>query len=73
MRLIDADALREKAFGKRGGLIHASDIDSAPTVWPKHGKWIDDNCSECGVYVYKGDVRNYCPNCGAQMDGGETE
>lgn len=32
MRLVDADALKEKSFGKRGGLIHTSDIDDAPTV-----------------------------------------
>lgn len=32
MRLIDADALKTKAFGKRGGLLHTSEIDEAPTV-----------------------------------------
>lgn len=31
-KLIDADELKAKAFGKRGGLIHTSDIDDAPTV-----------------------------------------
>jgi len=30
MRLIDADALPR--FGRRGGLIHAEDVDRAPTV-----------------------------------------
>lgn len=35
----------------------------------KTGQWIDDNCSECGQYVYHGDARNYCPNCGALMKG----
>ena len=32
MRLIDADALKQKYFGRRGGLIHTSDIDNAPTI-----------------------------------------
>ena len=32
MRLIDAEALKAKTFGKRGGLVHTSDIDAAPTV-----------------------------------------
>lgn len=32
MRLIDGDALKKKAFGKRGGLVHTSDIDAMPTV-----------------------------------------
>ena len=42
MRCIDADALKQKAFGKRRGLIHTSDIDAMPTVEPQH--WIP--CSE---------------------------
>ena len=39
----------------------------------KIGRWIDDNCSECGQYVYHGDARNYCPNCGAYMKGESNE
>lgn len=55
MRLIDADEVKTKAFGKRGGLIHTSDIDNAPTVdHVKHGRWIPLNdqiakCSSCGT------------------------
>ena len=43
MRLIDADALKDRAFGKRGGLIHTSDIDEMPTIEPQP-QWIP--CSE---------------------------
>ena len=42
----------------------------------KHGKWIEypisdgmNQCSVCGILRF-GDS-NYCPNCGAKMDGGE--
>ncbi len=51
----------------------------------KHGKWIlvgtnehhyetsvEEKCSLCGRYVYRYDTElqdNYCPNCGARMDG----
>lgn len=42
-------------------------VDAAPVV---HGRWTDDECcSECGQYVYQGEMRNYCPCCGAKMDG----
>ena len=54
--------------------------DVAPVV---HGRWVDKlvrdwHCSECGKKVprqvyfdgyYYADKLNYCPNCGAKMDG----
>lgn len=57
---------------------HAADV--APVV---HGQWIEDHdylkCPECGVMV-KWDFTffdignwNYCPNCGAKMDGGDED
>jgi hypothetical protein len=44
-------------------------LRSLPSAQPerKTGRWIDDNCSECGQYVFHGDARNFCPNCGAKM------
>ena len=57
-------------------------IDAAPVV---RGEWIlvgtnehhyetsvKEKCSLCGRYVYRYDTElqdNYCPNCGARMDG----
>ena len=88
MRLIDADALRDRVYHEafetdtpdqkwdsgcwirykmfERNIKNAPTIDAVPV---KHGRWINDNCSECGLYVYHGDMRNYCPNCGARMDG----
>ena len=39
----------------------------------RKGYWDDDHCSECGFYVYHGDMRNYCPCCGAKMEEGEQK
>ena len=60
--------------------IPAADV--APVV---RGRWVDHmvrdwRCSECGEKIHKvrkvdgycyDDKPNYCPNCGARMDGEE--
>ncbi len=80
MRLVDADALKAKAFGKCGGLIHTSDIDAMPTVDAvpaKHGRWIHHKggysdhyeCTACGKPIVLTAKWDFCPNCGAKMDG----
>lgn len=59
-------------------------IDYAPTAdvqEVKHGRWIETNddtmkrCTECDVIhliaQYPHGNANYCPNCGAKMDGGD--
>lgn len=52
-------------------------IPAADVVDRKHGEWIHrtgnrDECSNCGARYYK-DLKepfmNFCPNCGARMDG----
>lgn len=67
----------EEAYSVLLWLVNdAPAADVAPVV---HGKWIEDHdylkCPECGVMV-KWDFTffdignwNYCPNCGAKMDG----
>ena len=66
---------------KRKNLADAPAV-SVPVV---HGRWIllgknehdyetsvEEKCSLCGRYVYRYDTElqdNYCPNCGAKMDG----
>ena len=61
-------------------------IEIAPTIEAepvRHGKWNDDfgelpshapygwECSYCGDIAFN--KHNYCPNCGAKMDGGDNE
>lgn len=89
MRLIDADALPRQTQifefnGKRmeNEIVNAKSIDNAPTIDAvpvRHGRWkvIDAEeprrygCSECKRLSWH--MENYCPNCGARMDGDEDE
>lgn len=61
-------------------LNNIPDADAVPVV---HGRWVKSDiphekycCSACGgacwYYDYEGEVARsrYCPNCGANMDGG---
>ena len=91
MRLIDADALVKELSNKyivpvdeatRGvaafmGIQMRQAINNAPTIEPKHGRWIkiserNYKCSVCEDW-WAGDEEEiktlkYCPNCGARMD-----
>lgn len=64
------------------------DLPSADVAPVRHGRWesFEDvfmetcyQCSECGLSFYLADggtpkenEYHYCPNCGAKMDGGDT-
>ena len=89
MRLIDADALAKNGWvlerhGVSNTLIGRMSIADVPTIEAepvKHGRWIEhidhemltgyDECSVCHFGTIG--QSNYCPNCGAKMDGGEAD
>ena len=85
--LISRKALLEKAWEADtqcgyvqvvdvGDIEDAPVVDAAPVV---HGEWIElheENGHEVGTCSYCRHVRivdNYCPNCGAKMDGGNDD
>ena len=83
-RLIDYYYLAEKIECPGEPLVYWYDIEAAPTVDAVevvHGRWIEQekytfgtmyDCSICGTRILdNGHSWNYCPNCGAKMDGGE--
>ena len=77
----------EYCEGVHDGLHEAAKLVSI-TDPVKHGRWNKDSdaafywrCSECGCYLFwrkedyllrHEDEPNYCPNCGAKMDGGDA-
>ena len=79
-RLIDANGLIKEANADGAyGYVDAKQIADAPTVDAVevvHGRWISSHdefcaCSICKYPFYVGwNQANYCPNCGAKMDGG---
>ena len=82
-RLIDYYYLAEKIECPGVPLVYWEDVESAPTVDAVevvHGRWIEQekytfgtmyDCSICGNRILdNGHSWNYCPNCGAKMDGG---
>ena len=60
-------------------------IDEQPTIDPvKHGRWVKLNlwtkpvCTVCGepclgLHGFSFETTDYCPNCGARMEGEEDE
>ena len=80
-------ANQEGAYGyvDAWDIAHAPTVDAEPV---RHGHWetigggifvqgdsyaVRFKCSICGHFVNLGTDRNYCPNCGAKMDGERRE
>ena len=62
-----------------GWLNECFEVIEADVAPVKHGEWLQTNifkCSECG-YSFEPEgytaYFNYCPNCGAKMDGKDDE
>ena len=77
VRLIDANALESKCFKMHGygeaKFLALGNVRTAPTIDPESlrpaGRWLlDGRCSECLTNPLT-THRNYCPNCGAKMEG----
>ena len=74
---------RGEIQGLNAAMCGIEDIPSADVAPVRHGRWDDFKpgmplqrkiCSECGHITnpWLVQVYNFCPICGAKMDGGET-
>ena len=78
-----ADVDDEQGCGLLEDVIWEVDAQPAADVVPVvHGRWETNSdrpdtliCSmcKCGFDMWKHDPHNYCPNCGAKMDGDSDE
>ena len=68
-RRVDLNAKTKPMFQE---LISLPAADVAPVV---HGRWISHKgYCECNLcHNLFGSYFNYCPNCGAKMDGGDND
>ena len=62
------------------GMIY--EMPAADVAPVRHGRWVPtkapfmnecEDCSACGHRTVWGHRYNYCPNCGAKMDGVDDE
>ena len=70
-------------FIELNGDICIDGLKMLPSAQPKKGKWIVGanhglgvktlTCSECGYVEVSSHILNFCPNCGARMEGEEDE
>lgn len=84
MRLIDADELiKDKVSNAYISIFEVKLAPTVEAKPIRHAHWKDGCCTNCGIpkfvmnivrgfdeviYEYEGKA-NYCPNCGAEMDG----
>ena len=77
---IEREALRDALYDAdeitMAGVKILNQFPGADVAPVRHGRWIASHdefcaCSICKYPVYlMWDQTNYCPNCGAKMDGG---
>lgn len=73
MKNIDATEQAYKNGYKQG---KQDAVEHGRWVWSEENKcWICSNCKRSALNNYRGNSTdsNYCPNCGAKMDGQQEE
>lgn len=80
MNWFDADGIETSEEEKRADITElVNGVPSADVAPVRHGRWVVIDaeeprrygCSECKRLSWH--MENYCPNCGARMDGDEDD
>ena len=81
MNRIESELIRwgESEYNALQILGDIEDFPTADVVEVRHGEWVTleaeiglYSCSLCEHKILRAEC-NYCPNCGAKMDGGKAE
>ena len=76
-RYIDADKIDfsplKDDFDRARAKVIIMGQPTADVVEVKHGEWEGLECNLCGHFATYANDYNYCPECGAKMDGGKAE
>lgn len=81
-RYIDAEKIKYTEYINGDVTVSKDLVEKIPTAdvqEVRYGEWIESDygichCSECGFeYKSQAEVTQYCPGCGARMDGGESD
>lgn len=76
------NGVRCRACGTGDAIDMIEDAPAADVAPVVHGRWVPTkapfmngckDCSVCGYRTVWGHRYNYCPNCGAKMDGGDSD
>jgi hypothetical protein len=81
--IMSVDELAERAL-KASKQSMVKILHDLPSAQPKIGKWLDANicgelpvivCDQCNTFfpIAFGEFHNFCPNCGAKMEGADDE
>ena len=70
--MVDKATTIEAESVKHGRWIVGGSCNHVPHRIKNPEKWVIYKCSECG-YSNGRKQSNYCPNCGAKMEGGEAD
>lgn len=78
------NGVRCRACGTGDAIDVIEDAPSCDVVAVRHGRWVDNHCTACGMMPMGDEMwklcdfepprfekfMDYCPSCGAKMDGG---